>query len=76
MMGKYHNMNKLVFNINGVKAVMQDSLYYRLRKYKCGNHNDNSKTVEVTVVTTAFESQGALSDLTDEIVSSNVSNID
>jgi hypothetical protein len=55
---------------------MQDSLYYRLRKYKCGNHNDNSKTVEVTVVTTAFESQGALSDLTDEIVSSNVSNID
>jgi len=74
----YGKMDKLVktYNLNGFKAVTQDSLYYRLKKYKRGNHDDSTKIHEVTVVTTSLESQGVISDLTDEIVTSNVSNID
>jgi hypothetical protein len=54
----YGEMDKLVktYNLNGFKAVTRDSLYYRLKKYKRGNHDDSTKIHEVTVVTTSLTS--------------------
>jgi hypothetical protein len=69
----YGEMNKLVsnYNKNGFKAVTRDSLYYRLKKCKAGN---SCESIIGTTVNTSSESQGIISDITEEVILTDVSN--
>ena len=63
----YGKVDKLVkkYNSNGFKAVTRQNLYYRLSKLKDSKGIDNSGLTGRTVTTSA-ETQGAISDLTEE----------
>jgi hypothetical protein len=63
----YGKVDKLVknYNSNGFKAITRHNLYYRLSKLKDSKGIDNSGLTGRTVTTSA-ETQGAISDLTEE----------
>jgi hypothetical protein len=69
----YGEMNKLVsnYNKNGFKAVTHDSLYYRLKKCKAGN---SCESIIGATVNTSSKSQGIISDITEEVILTDVSN--
>jgi hypothetical protein len=71
----YGAVDKIVktYNSNGFKAVTRQNLYYRLSKLKSGKSNDNSQLIGASIVTSS-QTEGVLSDLTEEHVLSDVSN--
>jgi hypothetical protein len=73
----YGEVDKIVkaYNANGFKAVTRQNLYYRLSKQKKGEDSTTSKTQIVTVVTTGAETEGVISDLTDDQYNNQIASI-
>jgi ribosomal protein L44E len=72
----YGEVDKIVqaYNANGYKAVTKKNLYYRLSKLKSGKNEGDSQMLGATIVTST-QTEGVLSDLTEERILSDVSNV-
>jgi hypothetical protein len=71
----YGGVDKLVktYNTNGFKAVTRDNLYYRLKKHK--NNRDSVSLLGSSMVVSEHSSNEVISDLSDDRLLIDVSNI-